>query len=764
MGRKTKSVTASKDDQDVLVDLTEPLKLTSKRTKRQQTKIQKKRVTFRQFPDLHQDAVMCILDYCTPRTIWALSQVCRGLGQLIRNNETYLANRVIALRYPNISKGFQLPYLMTQVIDTCPDPNILQALDIYREKIIPLRVRLRHIPGHPVDTICSCTSCIDRWNMLCLAVDFAIWQDDLDNGTPLPRTDWGFPCDPWRQPDPILSRCRRRVINALHSPLLYSMILESHLESTVRAIRRQRENKSNRSDHFPMTSKDASSGTDRFLSKEGPSFIEAPYTREMYYMLEVFLPGRAWNKTDKEWKYLMVPHERELEIVQSQIRKHSAGAVFFTITCRMDDIYSHFCSQRLWDQYDVPKAPTIEVTELWVDPNDKDATSVIENRSFSSSDIDNWLDETCRKSFPSARSTYNRAVRILWVGQNPKTGRASPSSHILDRLSVDWGLQNALGYAQSSFAGVSSLPGASPSVYTVTYHPKLAVAWSHSSHSASKATPKTDVIIFAEGESRTELQRILKSSWRTSISSHPMFPALLCSLLLGHELDTTLNEIKNIVREVEARTGHHRFTSRRETQPAAGELGHLSAQMSGCAAKLANGTRKLRVVEEINNLVSRHFYEDQEKWIELVSHRTDMQQTDLTYTSSRVDVQIRALFHLIAQQDNAIAFDTASATRSIAASSLQDSSSMKMLALVAMFFLPGSFVAALFSTPLFEYQGYEDKMGLGTRPQFVLFWVVTTPLTVGVFIMYFVWMWRQKKKDKKRRRKGLDVGLHVLSA
>ncbi|KAK4221982.1 hypothetical protein QBC38DRAFT_107438 [Podospora fimiseda] len=431
----------------------------------------------------------------------------------------------------------------------------------------------------------------------------------------------------------------------------------------------------------------------------------------------------------------------------------------------MDDIYNHFCSQRIWDSYDVPKAPTIEVTEIWVDTNDKDATSIVENRNVSWLDIDNWVDEMPQKSFPSARSTYHRAARILWVGQNPKTGRASPSNDALDILSANWGLQNALSYAQSSFAGVSFIPGANSSVYTITYHPKLAVAWSHRPKSAGNIAGKADVIIFAEGESRTELERILKSSWRSSISSHPMFPALLCSLMLGYELDRTLEEIKNIVREVEARTGHHRFTSRRETQPAAGELGHLSAQMSGCAAKLANGSRKLRVVEEINNLISRNCHAtDQERWMELVSHRTGMQQTDLTYTSSRVDVQIRALFHLIAQQDNAIAFDTASATRSIAASSLQDSSSMKMLALVAMFFLPGSFVAALFSTPLFEYQGYENKMGLGTRPQFVLFWVVTTPLTVGVFIMYFVWMWRQKKKDKKRRRKGLEVGLHVLPA
>ncbi|KAK4183731.1 hypothetical protein QBC35DRAFT_393264, partial [Podospora australis] len=269
--------------------------------------------------------------------------------------------------------------------------------------------------------------------------------------------------------------------------------------------------------------------------------------------------------------------------------------------------------------------------------------------------------------------------------------------------------------------------------------------------------PQTNAVVFCEGEERTELRRILSSQWSASLAASPMFPALLSGLMLAHELDTTLDDIKKIVREVEARTGHHRFTSRRETSPAAGELGSLSANMSGCAAKLANGTRKLDLVSAINAFISQHMSETPNSWVSLLQHRAAMQQTDLTYMQSRIDVQIRALFHLIAQQDNAIAFDTASATRSIAASSLQDSSSMKMLALVAMFFLPGSFIAALFSTPLFTWEDGQGKMSLGTRPQFALFWAVTVPVTVAVFIMYAVWMCVIKKKDKRRRNKGIQV-------
>ncbi|KAK4667679.1 hypothetical protein QC763_310690 [Podospora pseudopauciseta] len=466
----------------------------------------------------------------------------------------------------------------------------------------------------------------------------------------------------------------------------------------------------------------------------------------------------------------------------------------------MEDVYQHFGRHSLWDKHDVFKSPTFDVTEIWVDSEGKNK-SLIQNRTISSPDVDNWLDEPFCQSLPSLSGTGTRAVRIVWVGQDVVVGggRSGPSTRILDQLAERWGLRSAMDYARSSFAGVSACPDRDNStVFTVTYHPKLAVSWSY--NITTIGAPRTHAVIFAEGEERAELSRILKSTWGPALATDAMFPALICSLLLAHELDSTLDDIKKVVREVEARTGHHRFTSRRETQPAAGELGQLSAQMSGCAAKLANGARKLKLVEEINHLISHHssspplpaatqrnqtqppnaasyrFYQTlpfqtetaqqpagaPTAWVSLLSHRATMQQTELTYTQSRIDIQIRALFHLIAQQDNAIAFDTASATRSIAASSLQDSSSMKMLALVAMFFLPGSFIAALFSTPLFKWDEAAaaesgSTMRVGTRPQFALFWAVTVPITVAVFIMYGVWMWVVKKKDKRRRKKGLQV-------
>jgi hypothetical protein len=439
----------------------------------------------------------------------------------------------------------------------------------------------------------------------------------------------------------------------------------------------------------------------------------------------------------------------------------------------MRDLYRHCGTRSLWEKYEVLKCPVVEVTEVWVeeDGDCKHSSALVEAKTVSSADIDSWLEEPSRRHFPGG--LYTRTVRLVWVGQGGDRLRASPSTKTLESLTDAWKLRDALSYARGCFAGVSSLASnGDVRVFTVAYHPKLVMAWSHN-EAASESPPQTHAIVFAEGEERAELRRILGSKWSAATAKHSMFPALLCSLMLAHGLDSTLEDIKAAVREVEARTGHHRFASRRQTQPAAGELGHLSAQMSGCAAKLANGTRKMKVIEAINECISKHESRGSGRppkghkrgeanlsttpgkpfskaHIDLLRHRIQMQAVDTAYVQQRVQIQIAALFHLIAQQDNAIAFDTASATRSIAASSLQDSSSMKMLALVAMFFLPGSFVAALFSAPLFAWDEALASGGIAvaTRPQFALFWAVTAPLTAIIFVLYGAWMCIQGRRER----------------
>lgn len=83
-----------------------------------------------------------------------------------------------------------------------------------------------------------------------------------------------------------------------------------------------------------------------------------------------------------------------------------------------------------------------------------------------------------------------------------------------------------------------------------------------------------------------------------------------------------------------------------------------------------------------------------------------------------------------------------------ARSTYRDSSSMKTLAIVTMFFLPGNFVSAMFSMPMFEWTEINPAssyIGVGLLPQFSLYWAITIPLTLVTFMLYFGWLWRLKR-------------------
>lgn len=91
---------------------------------------------------------------------------------------------------------------------------------------------------------------------------------------------------------------------------------------------------------------------------------------------------------------------------------------------------------------------------------------------------------------------------------------------------------------------------------------------------------------------------------------------------------------------------------------------------------------------------------------------------------------------------------------------------MKTLAIVTMFFLPGSFISAIFSMPMFDWSDIDKSstsIGVGLMPQFSLYWVITVPLTVATFALYFLWLRAQKKEfvrkiESVRRHKMDDYG------
>jgi hypothetical protein len=81
---------------------------------------------------------------------------------------------------------------------------------------------------------------------------------------------------------------------------------------------------------------------------------------------------------------------------------------------------------------------------------------------------------------------------------------------------------------------------------------------------------------------------------------------------------------------------------------------------------------------------------------------------------------------------------------------------MRILAAVTVFFLPGTFVAAVFAMPMFNG---DSQLRLLPRHLWVYF-AVTVPLTLGTLALWLVWMRLQTRRRRARDFEGRKA-LHL---
>ncbi|KAJ4370365.1 hypothetical protein N0V83_004883 [Neocucurbitaria cava] len=303
------------DDADAArEDTTAALTLHNKRTARMQRKEatrRQKREAMVALSKLPTELILESLRHVAPRDAFSFRAVNRRFHALVDAHAGVLGDAMVQRRYSLLAQCLPRP---KRLADT---PAPVQALLTAgaRQKQLSIHKRpYQHIQAPDAHELCTCLTCILAWNNLGLVLDFAHWQAYLDAGEPLPVVARGTTPD-WNTQ--LVARSARIARRAVDSPLWYARILEAHLDSTVRSIRRHAQNKGNQRPHVAMTPADADSGTDGFLSKPGPPSIEFPYQRDEYYMLEAYLPNRWWKKVEGRWVYSIAGHhERDLELVQ----------------------------------------------------------------------------------------------------------------------------------------------------------------------------------------------------------------------------------------------------------------------------------------------------------------------------------------------------------------------------------------------------------------------------------------------------------------
>ncbi|KIW05337.1 uncharacterized protein PV09_03856 [Verruconis gallopava] len=302
------------DEIEPLVDLTQDLQLNSKKLERLRKRQQKRaergcRYASHSILDLPYELLLKVLELLRPSDVLRLSRTCKAFHDFLRCEEETIARKIINHRYVAISKCFLLPVLLREL--DARTQNILR--DEERQEIVNLKKRpFQHIKSPDPSFLCTCMTCLLRWNSLNLIVDWNYWQDNLDKGEPIPMIARGK-CPEWNAL--LIEDNASYVLKALERPLWHALLFERHLDSMVRSISRQKANRGNKRKRFEMTAEDEASGTDVFLEREGPPTLELPFHRDQYYLLETYMPNRGWNSDQRRWMYVPAEqHETDVTI------------------------------------------------------------------------------------------------------------------------------------------------------------------------------------------------------------------------------------------------------------------------------------------------------------------------------------------------------------------------------------------------------------------------------------------------------------------
>ncbi|KAK0641947.1 hypothetical protein B0T16DRAFT_449256 [Cercophora newfieldiana] len=133
-----------------------------------------------------------------------------------------------------------------------------------------------------------------------------------------------------------------------------------------------------------------------------------------------------------------------------------------------------------------------------------------------------------------------------------------------------------------------------------------------------------------------------------------------------------------------------------------------------------------------------------EERVAYLKYKGDVTWWEMQALKQRMQAQTSAIYNFTGQQDNKLNLRIAKINTEIGKASAEtaleakkDSTAMKGIAVITMLFLPGTFMASVFSMPFFSWPEAEGSKLISAN--FWVFWVFTIPLTVASFVVYVIW-------------------------
>ena len=131
----------------------------------------------------------------------------------------------------------------------------------------------------------------------------------------------------------------------------------------------------------------------------------------------------------------------------------------------------------------------------------------------------------------------------------------------------------------------------------------------------------------------------------------------------------------------------------------------------------------------------------------------------------RASLQVNLLYSIINQQASIQNRWDSRLTQLIAKSTKQDSTSMTTFTFITALFLPGTFIATLFSTTMFDWHSSDDPpqsqsespYQANVSSKFWVFWAITIPLTLFTLLCWYLWSRHANSKWSEELRTGLNL-------
>ncbi|KAK4446548.1 hypothetical protein QBC34DRAFT_304964 [Podospora aff. communis PSN243] len=228
-----------------------------------------------------------------------------------------------------------------------------------------------------------------------------------------------------------------------------------------------------------------------------------------------------------------------------------------------------------------------------------------------------------------------------------------------------------------------------------------------------------------------------------AVSSSALYlPLVLCAFTLGW-VENNVLEGRLDARIIEARTGHggwrsSHFQEKRESIPV---LTSRLALVSNFVSDAAKHTSIIKsTVDSMSDMLSEmgQIGSEEVRYANLsilvvakiLRCQASSAGKQCEYLQSRVRNQMSILFAFLTHEDSKINIEVAHANRTLAEATRRDSSSMKTIAVLGMVYLPATFLATLFSMPLFA-----ERSGHNTLE---MYWGITVALTAATFGLWAV--------------------------